>query len=65
MSPVTREGRMKWGHPIPRQEDCVPLHPLLKSYPQSRKSDIDSEKGAEKNDQGNISIHVKESNIQF
>jgi len=27
-----KKGEVNWGHPRPRQEDCVPLHSLLKSY---------------------------------
>src|SRR6266571_1896137 len=32
---LRRRGRRRevsWGHPRPRQEDCVPLHPLLSCY---------------------------------
>ena len=30
---VCGDGReVNWGHPKPRQEDSVPLHPLLNSY---------------------------------
>src|SRR5579864_8916704 len=28
----TKEQGKRWGHPTPRQGDCVPLHPLLNSY---------------------------------
>src|SRR5713101_3779483 len=29
---ASEKGEGFWGHPRPRQEDCVPLHPLLNGY---------------------------------